>query len=201
MLIDLLELAGNNALRYDEQSLDRLAGLHGRTMTLVVKLPGKMGIQQVSVSPQPHGIEFSQTLEDSPDVTLTATLGALVKISRDGLDGANLDAGELEIKGDPIVGQRFAGVLADMDIDWEGLMAEYIGEVPASLLSTGLGKAKEIADDSRSVLKSHLTRLLQDDMNIIADKAAVDKYLDEVDIIRADTERLQARLKRVLNNS
>ncbi len=196
MLIDLLELASNNALQYDDSSRDRLTKLVGKTMTLEIRPPGELPIQRISVSPLPHGLEFSDQITDT-DVTLSTTILALIKIGRDGLDDAELNPGELEINGDPIVGQRFARVLAELNIDWEGLLAEHLGETPAVIITSGIGKAKEFASESKSMFKQYINRLLIDDLQLLANKNDVEPFLDQVDTLRADTDRLQARIKRL----
>ena len=137
MLLDLLELASNKTLEHDPQTLERLAKLQGKTMTLNIKTIG----QSFSVTPQREGLEFSNTLPEKVDVTLSVTLSAMIKISRDGLEDAELEQGELEIVGDPIIGQRFAQVIAKLDIDWHGLLAEHIGESPAKAVSFAAGQA------------------------------------------------------------
>ena len=202
MLIELLELASNNALQYDQSSLQRLAKLQGKTILLEIKpielKPfDKLGVQKLLVNPQPHGLEFTDKIEQPADVTLSATVGALVKIGRDGMDNAELKPGELEINGDPIVGQRFARVLAELDIDWEGFLAEHIGETPAVLISNGLNRAKELVMESQGSIKDRFSLWLKDDLQLLADKSEVEPFLDEVDSIRADVDRLSARLNRL----
>ena len=197
MIIDLLEMASNNALQYDEKALQALAKLQGKSIVLEVRPIGKLPIQRISVMPHPHGLEYSMSPLDKPDVTLSATVGAMVKISRDGLDDAELEPGELEINGDPIVGQRFAKVLAELDVDWQGLLAEHLGDTPAVLISAGFEHAKTFARESQSQIKLHLNKLLLEDLELVASEATVNQFMDDVDTIRADTDRLQARIKRV----
>lgn len=203
MLIELIELACNNALEHDAATRQRLTRLNGKIMSLEIKTPAgstSIGPQSISICPQPHGLEISSEQNDSPDVTLRATLPALLKISRDGMENADLMPGELEINGDAIVGQRFAQVIAELDIDWEGMMAEHIGETPAGVLNMGFGKAKEIFRGSQSVLQNQVSKLLTEDLGLVATKEDVDPFLDDVDTLRADAERLQARLKRIQNS-
>lgn len=202
MLIELLELASNNALQYDATAMQRLEKLQGKTMLLEIrpielKPFDKLGVQKLLVSPQPHGLEFCDDIEQTADVTLSATVGALIKIGRDGMNDAELKPGELEISGDPIVGQRFARVLAELDVDWEGFLAEHIGETPAVLISSGLNQAKEFVTESQSSIKDRFSRWLKDDLKLLADKSEVEPFLDEVDTIRADVDRLSARLTRL----
>ena len=193
MLLDLFELASNRTLEHDPQTLARLAKLQGKTMTLTIKSIG----QSLSVTPHPEGLEFSQQSPAKVDVTLSATLGAMVKISRDGMNNAELEPGELEIAGDPVVGQRFAQVIAELNIDWEALLAEHIGDSPAKAVTYAAGQAKAFADESKVKFKEFLNTLIKEDMALVADKSEVEGYLDQVDMIRADVDRLNARLERL----
>jgi len=190
MLVDLLELASNKTLEHDPQTLERLVKLQGKTMTLNVTSLG----QSLSVTPYPEGLEFTRNIPEKVDVTLNASLGAMVKISRDGMENAELEPGELEIAGDPIIGQRFAQVISELNIDWEALLAEQIGESPAKAVSFAAGQAKAFADESRDKFKEFLNSLIKEDMNLVAGKDDVEAHLDEVDIIRADVDRLSARI-------
>jgi len=166
MLLDLLELASNKTLEHDPETVERLKRLQGKTMTLNIKSIG----QSISVTPFPEGLEFSHDAPDQVDVTLSATLGAMIKISRDGMDNAELEPGELEIAGDPIVGQRFAAVISQLNINWEALLAEQIGESPAKVVTYAAGQAKEFADESRNKFKEFISALIKEDMQLVADK-------------------------------
>ena len=193
MLLDLLELASNKTLEHDPSTQARLAKLQGKTMTLHIKSLE----QSLSITPYPEGLEFSHDVPEQVDVTLSATLSALIKISRDGMEDAELEAGELEIQGDPIIGQRFAQIIADLNIDWESLLAEQIGEAPAKLISVSATQAREFAKESQSQIKSVLSRLLTDDLDLVAEKSDVEPFLDDVDELRADVDRLAVRIKRI----
>jgi len=193
MLLDLLELASNKTLEHDPQTQARLQKLQGKTMTLNITTLG----QSISVTPYAEGLEFSHSAPEHVDVTLSVTLAAMLKLSRDGLDNADLAPGELEIVGDPIIGQRFAQVMAKLDIDWQSLLAERIGESPAKAVGLAAGQAKSFADESRLKFKAFVNDLIAKDLELVADKRSVENFLDQVDIIRADTDRLMARLSRL----
>lgn len=193
MLFSLLELAGNKALSHDAASVARLEKLQGKTMALHIK---KLELT-VTVTPQKEGLEFSSHRPEKVDVTLSTTIGALIKISRDGLDNAELDAGELEMSGDPIVGQRFAQIMADLNIDWESLLAEHIGENPARAVTLAAIQTKDFANESRAKLHGFVSNLITEDMKVVASKTEVDLFLNAVDNIRADTDRLEAKLERL----
>lgn len=195
MLLELFELASNNALEHDPDSLAKLARLEGKTMVLHVRPID----QSLAITPQPHGIEYSRTIIEPVDVKLSATVGALIKISRDGIDDAELEPGELEIVGDAIIGQRFAQLIAGLNIDWEGFLADTVGDTQAHLITATAIKAKEFVGDSREHLKGILQTMLKDDLQLLVGEEEVDAFLDDVDELRADTDQLRARLKQLLD--
>ncbi len=196
MLFSLLELASNKALEYDSASSARLAKLQGKTMTLHIKTWD----QSISVTPRAEGLEFNVNACEEVDVTLSTTLSAMMKISRDGLEDAKLESGELEMSGDPIVGQRFAQVMADLNIDWESMLAEKIGDAPANTVTMMASQAKEFTQESRDKVHEFVSQLMINDMQVVAEKKEVDRFLDNVDDLRADVDRLSARLERLLAN-
>jgi len=196
MLLDLLELASNKTLEHDPKTKQRLIKLRGKTMSLQIRPID----QSLSITPHPEGLEFSREEPAHVDVSLSATIGAMIKISRDGLENAELESGELEITGDPIIGQRFAQILAELDVDWEAALAEQIGDSPARVVSFAADQAKELVQDSRVMFKGFVNQILSDDLGVAAGKNDVEPFLDEVDTIRADVERLAARIKRISNN-
>lgn len=190
MLFGLLELASNKALDYDSTSLERLSKLHGKTMCLHIKNLDA----SISVMPQAEGIEFSRSTPEKIDVTLSTTVSAILKISRYGLENAELDAGELEMSGDPIVGQRFAQLMSDLNIDWETLLADHIGEAPARTAGKVAIQAKEFTLKSRSKLHDVISQIIKDDMQAIVGADEVDPFLNDVDMLRASVDRLSVRL-------
>jgi len=193
MLLNLLELVSNKTLEHDPNTQMRLAKLEGKSMTLTIKPID----QSISVIPHPQGLEFSNDITEQVDVTLSATIGAMIKITKDGMEDADLQPGELEIVGDPIVGQRFAQVIAGLDVDWNSLLAEHIGDGPAQIVTTAADQAKHFAQNSQSQLKGIVSLFLKEDLEVVVDKQEVEQFLDDVDTLRADADRLMTRIKRL----
>ena len=197
MLLELLEIASSKTLEYDPHTRARLSKLQGKTVVLHIKQLD----QRLAISAYPQGLEFSQQLPDQVDVTLSATLGALLKISRDGMDNAHLELGELDIQGDPILGQRFAQIIADLNVDWQALLAEQIGDAPAKLITSSALTMREAAQQSQTHIKSLIRSLLTDELGLLADAPSVEAFLDDVDELRARAERLQRRIQQLEKGS
>lgn len=195
MLFSLLELASNKALEHDANTQARLEKLQGKVMTLHIKDFDR----SITVTPQSEGLEFNSSSPEQADVTLSTTLAAMLKIGRDGIENADLKTGELEMNGDPIIGQRFAQVMGDLNIDWEAMLAEKIGDAPAKAATKVAEHAQEFIKESRSQLHSFVSDLIVRDMQIVASADEVDEFLDDVDDLRADVDQLSARLSALLN--
>ena len=85
MLLNLFELASNKTLQHDPKTQARLVKLQGKTMVLHIKTIN----QSFSITPRPEGLEFSNTVPESVDVTLKATVSAMAKIGE--MIAANVD--------------------------------------------------------------------------------------------------------------
>ena len=193
MLIELFELASNHALEHDPKTMQRLQQLHGKSMGLHIKTIN----QSITVSPFAEGIELSREILSKVDVTLKVTPSAMLKISRDGLEGADLQPGELEISGGPIIGQRFARIITELSINWEDLLAEQIGDSPARVVSMAAEQTRDFAQHSRAQIHNRFIHFIKNELTVTAEQEEVNNFLDDVDTLRADTERLAARIKRL----
>ena len=195
--MSLLELASNKALEHDANTQTRLQNLQGKIVTLHIKDLDRA----ITVTPQAEGIELTDLAPERSDVTLSITLAAMVKIGRHGLENADLEPGALEMNGDPIVGQRFAQTISELNIDWEELLAEQVGEAPARVAITMAQQAKTFADQSRSQLHTIVKDTITKDMDLVADEKQVDGFMDEVDNLRAHVDRLSTRLNTLLSKA
>lgn len=193
-LFQRLEVLINGALEHDPQSQQRVAALAGKVLALHIQDFNRTLI----IQPLPHGVELSADVDAFDiDMTLSASIKALVAITRDGIENVDLPKGAIDIQGDPIIGQRFAQLIAELDVDWDGLLAEHIGDTPASLVSQGLKQAQSIAMRGKTIATEKFQNLVKEEIGVLADKQQAEEFLQGVDTLKADAERLLARIKRL----
>ena len=117
MLSTLLETSSQKILSTDPASLERLSKLDGKLIAIEIK---KLNFTlYLRIENRNIVFESAPESEQDIDVKLKAKPSTLLKISRHGIENAELEKGELEIEGDAITGQRFASVMTALDIDWE----------------------------------------------------------------------------------
>ena len=197
MLIELFELACNSALEHDLSANQELEKLRGKT--LVFRLSDLN--QSIVIQPTVTGLEFSREVPEQADVTLSASISAMLKIARAGMQDAELEPGELDIQGDPILGQRFAQFVSQLDINWETLLAEHLGETPANFISTAAKVAQQVFVSTKQQGQEHISQLIHHELAITAQADEVEDFLDEVDSLRAQTDLLEVRLKKLVSST
>ena len=192
MLSALFETASKTVFATDPDTLEKLARLAGKRISVNIK---KVDLTFYVLIETDHIAFISAT--DDIDVRLKAKPSTLLKIARDGMEDAELDKGELEIEGDAIIGQRFASMLNSLDIDWEELLAQRVGDVPARIAFDFLTKAQQWQADAKTTIQKNLNEFLVEEAQIVSHASQVDHFVQAVDMIRNDTARLQARLAKI----
>ncbi len=195
MLSALIETTSRKIFETDPDTLERLAKLDGKLIAIDIKkvnLTFCLAVESngIAIVPEPNE-------EGLVDVRLKAKPSTLLKIARDGMEDAELDKGELEIEGDAITGQRFASMLNALDIDWEELVSEKIGDVPARLLFQFFDNAKAWQQETKHTIQTNLSEYLTEEAEIASHADAVDHFINTVDILRNDTARLEARMQQL----
>jgi ubiquinone biosynthesis protein UbiJ len=192
LLVALLEDAGNRVLRLDPDTLHRLGELQGRVVRLVFTdlqvelflVPSAAGLRVLTRSPQ------------SPDCTLRGRLPAFARLATGGQPGLFF-SGELAIDGDVDLGHRMQHILARLEIDWEEPLSRVVGDVAAHALGSMVRGARAWQQRALNTLAEDLADYLQEERRALPSRYALDRYVREVDDLRADCERLAQRVARL----
>jgi ubiquinone biosynthesis protein UbiJ len=111
-----------------------------------------------------------------------------------------LKAGELEIEGDAALGQRLQRILGNLDLDWEEPLARLFGDP----LGHELGRtARAVFAWHRQALQTfglNTAEYLQEEARLLPVRYEVEEFLNGVDGVRADVDRLAARIRRLKDN-
>ena len=188
-----LEQMLNQAIRLDPEAPARLAPLHGRVIEL--QLVG-LGLSLFLI-PSPSGIQLFNSYEGEPDCTLRGTPLDLARMrgSRESAD--QLFKGAVEIRGDSNLAHQFGEFISTIDIDWEEQLSRLTGDVIAheigSLTRQFLGWGRQLNQTAQQNLQEYL----QEELRLLPGKLEIDPFLNSVDGLRDDVERLEARIARL----
>ncbi|MCB1791024.1 MAG: SCP2 sterol-binding domain-containing protein [Gammaproteobacteria bacterium] len=189
--IESFERALNALIALDPDTAHRLAGLHGRVIRIDLR---GTGIQLNMVPGHDGRIQLLGSIEGEPDATLTGSPIDLLRAG-DKHDGhAQLFGGNVRIDGDSGVAHRFSDALAGLDIDWEEQLSHLTGDIAAHEVGRGVRatgrEVRRLADNARDNLSDYLT----EEARLLPHRYEVADFLDAVDTLRDDVERLDARI-------
>lgn len=193
-----LEPLTNRLLALDPETLGRLNALKGKVMcirigdeahstspTLIYVLPGETGLRLLTA------------YDAEPDVTLSGSLPALLRLVSGGTAPDFFSSGNVEISGDLELGKRFERIMKKLDIDWEEHVSHVIGDIAAHKLGNLVRDVHAWRIQATETVCNDVSEYLQHESRILALPKAVDDFMNAVDVVRADADRLEARLRRL----
>jgi len=176
-------LSGSSAAQHD------LKQLNGKVIALELKeLPLKLYFL-----PQDGKLKVRSDHHGSLDMTVRAASFALLE--------AALKRGEtpprgIELNGDAETAQTFSRLLKQADLDWEELLSRYLGDVAAHQIGSLARGFMRWGKDAASRLGQDMAEYLVYESAMLPPRHEVESFLDEVDKLKSDVDRLAARLQR-----
>mgnify|MGYP001394973187 CR=1 FL=1 len=184
-----LETALNLVLRLDPEMLPRLGTLSGHVIAIE---PSGMAMT-FYLLPKPGGIQVMDRCETEPSVRIRATPAALFRQWR----GRRARGGEIVIEGDVGVGREFQAILARLDIDWEEQLSRVVGDVVARRLGGLWDGLRAWSGRTGDILLRDGGEYLQQELRVLPPRQAIEQFLNAVDLLREDADRLAARVERL----
>jgi ubiquinone biosynthesis protein UbiJ len=102
----------------------------------------------------------------------------------------------MQMNGEAETAQVFSRLLRNADLDWEELLAQRIGDVAAHQVGNAVRGFMKWSRDSGARLGQDLADYLHYESRDLPPRHEVQGFLGEVDRLRDDAERFDARLKR-----
>ena len=128
-----------------------------------------------------------------PDATVTVPAPIALRLLANDESATTLAT----LEGDTELAASLARVLRGMHWDYEEDLSTLIGDAPAHEISKfGRKTVSEVKKQSRNVAEM-LVEYWQEEQPLIAKKRHVMRYLEEVDALRDDTDRLEKRLEKL----
>ncbi len=193
LFISALDAALNACLRLDPGTLQRLAALSGKVIAIELR-----GLDiTLYLLPSASGMQVSGVHEGAPDTLLSGTPLALARLGVTKHEPGTLFSGDVEIRGDIELGQRFKAILDAIDIDWEEQLSKLTGDVIAHQVGNAvrdmLGWSRRAAD----TLGRDTAEYLHEESRDLPKRDEVEEFLAGVDTLRSDADRIEARIHRL----
>ncbi|WP_298623815.1 SCP2 sterol-binding domain-containing protein [uncultured Legionella sp.] len=106
---------------------------------------------------------------------------------------------KIRMSGDIEFGQQVKKLFDEMDIDWEGHLAHFTGDVVAHQIGSFIRKGMKFKNQFSSSMKQNVTEFLQEELRVLPSRNELEDFFNDVDDLSLSVERLQAHITQLLN--
>ncbi|MCE3026791.1 SCP2 domain-containing protein [Salinicola sp. DM10] len=182
-------------LARDPATPARLRALDGRSLRLVSKAPPLA----LRVSFTDTGIRLSRVSDwqQHDDLVIGVDRRVLERwVAGDSLERL-LFNGDLDVSGDTGMLAPLQALLLDLDLDWEGALAQALGATPAHGLARALGYLTRQARASAGEWRQDWREYLFEEARLMAGQDQLEVARDALSALRLRVDRLSARVTRL----
>lgn len=185
----------NRNIRSTTPARDLCQQLAGKT--IVIRLRDTALAMYFTISDNgDSAITLSADAESEPDVVITGSMLTLARMAGDSGEQAIRD-GTLDLTGDADVAQAFQTLLGFAAPDVEEELSGLIGDVAAHRLGEVARSVRNWGRAAHSTMSSNIREYLQEESRDVPSRYEVDSFASQVDSLRDDVDRLEARLNQL----
>lgn len=192
-LLAAVERGLNRVLELDSTALPRLARLNGRVIAVQAQSPSL----QTFILADGQGLRLAGQWAGAVDCTLRAPASALLRLALARDKQAVLHEPEVELDGDSGALMELAGVLQDLELDWEYELSRWLGPVPTALLAGHLRSRAGWTRENLHSLQLSLADYLSEESRTLVGRREADARFAELDDLKLSLDRLDARIERL----
>jgi len=186
-----LEAAINRGIALDPESREQLADISGKVIAIELDKLDRRIVMHIDE----HRIRLLTNFADKADATIRGTPTALAQM------GLNKDKGpagsNVSFSGDPDLGQRFQHILDRFEIDWEGELAKFTGDVVAHQIGKTARHFFSWLKEAGSSLEQTAADYVRHETRLAIGNDELEQFLSEVDTLRNDVARVEQRVNRL----
>ena len=203
-----IEASVNQALKWASNSQLLLAPLADKSCLIFVQelkvaLIFRFTAANVNVGADIDNIYASSPNEDGPNALqdnecwVSISLFAIDKLKQNNQLTKLIKAGKLDFSGDLAILQAVSRLFDKIDIDFEEVLSTFIGDAAAYQLNTSGKKALGLVKSQFTAFTQTIADAALDEKPIAVRPIMVMNFNDEVNVLRADVDRFEARLQQL----
>ena len=186
----LLEKILQKLIKLDPQAQQRLKELEGK----VVSIELKDWQQTFHLSIEQDNLWVSSHHEGESHVTMSGTSFAFFNLAIAEKGGDAFFKGDIHFSGEVGSAQKFQLFWQSLHIDWEEELAHYTGDILAyhiGQVARGLG---QFGSKLTKTAQLNFSECIKEEARLTPDPIEVDAFFDELDDLKSDVNRLEARI-------
>lgn len=187
----------NRLLALDPEGAAALTKLQGRVLR--VELTG-IGLH-LHLVPEANALGLFGDYAAKPDCVVRATPAALLSMALAEHREDEVFRGAVTIDGDNSLAQSLGEIIKGLDIDWEEQLSKLLGDALAHRIGDQARSVTRWGARSGQVLTADLREYLIEEGRLLPSELEMKAFLDGVDRVRDDVERIEARIDRLIRQT
>jgi len=196
-LIAGLEIAVNKALTLDPASVNALTALQGHVFLFSCLKP-KLTIYLIA---QDNGMRLCGIYPHQADTSITGTAEDFLQLVTTDNPTNALINGSIELHGDSDALIALQKIANHIDLDWESLFTDKLGDVAGHQLANGIRAASTFFKQSADNVRDQIKDYIQYESDILPASHEAQQLYNDVDKLSLRLDRLEARIKQLSNRS
>lgn len=191
----VLQKAINHALSLDESMPAKLQALDGKVLKLIIT---PLNVDFFILFKE-RTLELHPCYDGPPDTTIRSSPLGLIRLSvLPPSKVRSLFNDKVRMSGDVELGQRVKKLFDDIDIDWEGHLAQFTGDVVAHQMGSLVRRGRDLKHQMQTSMRHYVTEYLQEESRAFPSREEANDFFMDVDALSLDVERLEARVNQWL---
>lgn len=189
-LLTSLEAAVNALLQSDPVTCKALERITGK----VIRIEASDLQQSVYIIPFNAGVQLQGHIEGNTDTTLSGSSSRLLQLINSDNKAEYFFGNGITVSGDTSLANQFQQLLSEVQIDWEALLADCIGDLPAHQLSELTKSQFSFFKRLSNSFSENIHEYIQEEAQLLPTRPETEAFMAEVDHLKDRSERLAARI-------
>jgi ubiquinone biosynthesis accessory factor UbiJ len=186
-----LQKAINHALALDENTPTKIAALHGKIIEIIIA-PLDVNFY---IAFKEQQLQLLDSCAEKPDAIIRSNPIGLIRLSLlPASKVRSLFNDKIHLSGDIELGQSIKALFDELDIDWEGHLAHFTGDVVAYQIGSLFRQGVAFQQHLGTAIQHNLTEYLQEEQRLFPPREEVEDFFNDVYQLSLDVERLQAQI-------
>lgn len=190
-----LQKALNHALLLDPDWTEKSKPLAGKRLKLVVQ---PLDLTFYILFDTDGMLTLLAESDKAADTTIYSNPLGLIRLSLLPMSKArSLFNDRIKIEGDVEFGQQVKALFDQLDIDWEGHLAQFTGDVIAHQLGSLVRRGKEFGEHLQRSLHQNVDEYLHEETDWFPPVEAIEDFYKDIDNLVMDVDRLEAKFEQL----
>lgn len=187
-----LQTAINNALSLDESMPQKISSLHGKVIEIILA-PLEVNF---FITFEQQQLQLLDHYEGHPDTIIHSNPLGLIRLSfLPASQARSIFNDKVRLSGDVELGEKVKKLFDELDIDWEGHLAHFTGDVVAYQIGSLFRQGLEFQRQVTSSIRNNFTEYFQEELRLFPPREEINDFFNDIDHLSHDVERLEAQIK------